>query len=85
MQVFAHYERHDHFLTEGQLLEGAHRLRAVPGRVIAGRFDACTPPRGAFELAQSWGAPLEVVPCAGHRWNDPLLGRAVMAAVAEVA
>ncbi|MEZ5220579.1 MAG: alpha/beta fold hydrolase [Ilumatobacteraceae bacterium] len=84
MRVFAHYERHDHFLADGQLLAGAHRLRGVPGRIVAGRFDACTPPRGAFELAEAWGAPLEVVPCAGHRWNDPLLGRALVAAIAEV-
>lgn len=85
MRVFAHYERHDHFLTEGQLLDHAARLRGIPGRIIAGRFDACTPPLGAFELAQAWGAPLQVVPNAGHRWIDPLLGRAVVAALSEVA
>lgn len=85
MQVFAHYERHDHFLVEDQLLAGAHRLHGIPRRIVAGRFDACTPPRGAHELAEAWGAPLEVVPSAGHRWNDPLLGRALVAAIAEVA
>jgi proline iminopeptidase len=85
MRVFAHYERHDHFLAEDQLLANAGLLGGIPGRIVAGRFDACTPPRGAHELAEAWGAPLEVVPSAGHRWNDPLLGRALVSALAQVA
>ncbi len=81
MTLFAHYDRHQYFLEENQLLAQASALSGIRGRIIAGRFDMCTPPLGAWELAQHWPVPLEVVPAAGHRWNDPLLGRAVVSAL----
>ena len=81
-RILAHYDRADHFLAPGQLLANAGRLASIPGEIVAGRSDMCTPPRGAWELAQAWpGARLTIVPAAGHRWNDEALGRAMIAAL----
>ena len=80
-RIFAHYENHRFFLNEGQLVENAPRLRGIPGFIINGRFDMCTPPRAAYDLHRAWpDARLRIVPAAGHRWNDPLLGNAVIGA-----
>ena len=80
-RIFAHYDRNHFFLKEGQLLEKASRLQGIPGFIINGRFDMCTPPHAAYDLHRVWGdAQLKVVPVAGHRWNDPLLGSAVVSA-----
>ena len=84
-RIFAHYEAHDHFLTENALLAGAHRLAGIPGWIINGRFDACTPPAGAFALSQAWPrARLRIMPLSGHTWNDPILGYAIGEALSDL-
>lgn len=81
-RIFAHYERHEHFLTENQLIENADRLASIPGYIINGRFDACTPPSGAFDLSKAWPrAQLRLMPISGHAWNDPVLGYAISEAL----
>jgi proline iminopeptidase len=84
MRIYAHYDRHDFFLSECQILNQAHTLRGIPGRIVSGRFDMCTPPSSAFRLAQVWSAPLEVVPLAGHRWSDYRIGRAITRAISDL-
>lgn len=77
-RLHAYYDLNSYFLRDNQLLEDAYRLSEVPGAILNGRFDGITPPRGAFELAQAWPkARLEIVPMAGHAWNDPILGIAL--------
>lgn len=84
-RIFAHYEAHDHFLSENALIDGAHRLAGVPGWIINGRFDACTPPAGAFALAQAWPqARMRIMPLSAHTWNDPILGYAIGEALADL-
>ena len=39
-----HYMLHRGWLEEGQLLEGAAKLRGIPGVIVQGRHDCCTPP-----------------------------------------
>jgi len=66
---------------EGQLLRGAPALADIPGSIVNGRLDMCTPSRSAHDLAQAWPrAQLDIVAMAGHRWNDPRLSRAVVKA-----
>ncbi len=80
-RIFAHYDSNCFFLNEGQLVEDAPRLRGIPGFIINGRFDMCTPPHAAYDLHRAWpDAQLKIVPVAGHRWNDPLLGNAIIGA-----
>lgn len=81
-RLHAHYEAHRYFLAEGELLAKAERLAAIPGFIINGRFDGITPPRAAFELGRAWPrARLQIVPIAGHGWNDPILSIAITQAL----
>ncbi len=85
-RVYAHYDSNGYFLAPGQLLRDASRLDAVPGAIIAGRADMCTPPKGAFDLSRAWPrASFQIVSAAGHRWSDPLLAREISGALARLA
>ena len=67
-----HYFVNDGFLAEGQLIRDAHKLRDVPGVIVQGRYDACTPVRTAWDLHRAWPeARLHIVPDAGHAFDEP--------------
>jgi proline iminopeptidase len=85
-RVFAHYDRHDFFLREGELLENAGRLAGVPGIVLNGRFDMCTPPRAAWDVHKAWPRSEFILsPAAGHRWTDEILARDVVCGIERLA
>ena len=55
------------WLEEGQLLRDAAKLRHIPGVIVQGRYDCCTPPGRAGKLKQAWPeVELNIVPDAGH-------------------
>jgi proline iminopeptidase len=66
-----HYFIHGGWLSEGQLLRDAGRLRGIPGIIIQGRYDMACPPASAYALHKAWGAPLVMVEDAGHAFNEP--------------
>jgi proline iminopeptidase len=67
-----HYMVHKGWLEEGQLLRNADRLRAIPGVIVQGRYDMCTPPATAWELHKVWPeAELNIIPDGGHLFNEP--------------
>jgi proline iminopeptidase len=67
-----HYMVHGGWLEEGQLLRDAGRLRGIPGVIVQGRHDCCTPPRAAWALKQAWPeVELEIVPDGGHLYSEP--------------
>lgn len=67
-----HYFRHKCFLEDGQLLKNAHRLRDIPGVIVQGRHDCCTPPAAAWALKQVWPeVDLQIVPDGGHLYTEP--------------
>ena len=67
-----HYMIHKGWLEEGQLLKGADKLAGIPGAIVQGRHDCCTPPRAAWALKQAWpGVELNIVPDGGHLYNEP--------------
>ncbi len=67
-----HYFRHQCWLEEGQLLAGAHKLRGIPGIIVQGRHDCCTPPAAAWALKKAWPEVcLQIVPDAGHLFTEP--------------
>jgi proline iminopeptidase len=67
-----HYFVHGGWLEEGQLLRGAEKLRSIPGIIVQGRHDSCTPPKAAWALKQAWPeVDLQIVPDAGHLFNEP--------------
>lgn len=67
-----HYMHHRGWLEEGQLLRGAAKLRDIPGIIVQGRHDSCTPPRAAWALKQAWPeVELNLIPDGGHLYNEP--------------
>lgn len=67
-----HYFMHNGFLEPDQLLLNASRLAAIPGVIVQGRYDMCTPAHTAWELHQAWPqAQFHLVPDAGHAYNEP--------------
>ena len=67
-----HYMANRGWLVEGQLLDGAAKLRGIPGAIVQGRHDCCTPPRAAWALHKAWPeAELNIVPDGGHLYSEP--------------
>ena len=84
--AFARIENH-YFLHRGffdrddWILANAARLKRIPGVIIHGRYDACTPVKNALDLAKAWpGARLEIVPDAGHTGVEPGIADAMVRA-----
>ena len=75
----AHYFASDSFLSEGQLLLNADRLRGIPGVIIQGAEDHVTPPGAAADLCKAWPeASLRLIPGAGHRSTEPEIMRVLV-------
>jgi len=67
-----HYFVHGGFMEEGQLLRDAYKLANIPGVIVQGRYDVCTPARTAWELHRAWPrAQFHLVPDAGHAFDEP--------------
>jgi proline iminopeptidase len=67
-----HYFRHKCWLEDGQLLRDAGKLRGIPGVIVQGRHDCCTPPAAAWELKRAWPeVELQIVPDGGHLYSEP--------------
>ena len=60
------------FARDGELIEGASRIATIPGVIVHGRYDVCTPVRNAWDLKRAWPiADLRIVPDAGHALVEP--------------
>ncbi len=72
-RIECHYFLNKGFFAEdGQLLKQAHRLRAIPGEIIQGRYDVVTPMRTAWDLHKAWPeARFTIVDDAGHTATEP--------------
>jgi proline iminopeptidase len=82
----AHYFLHGCFMSEGELLADAHRLRDIPGVIVQARYDLLCPPATAYRLAARWPeARLVVVEAAGHSLGHPEVAAAMREAVASLA
>ncbi|MGI5120626.1 prolyl aminopeptidase [Marinactinospora thermotolerans] len=67
-----HYFLHGGFFTPGQLIENAGKLRSIPGVIVQGRYDVCTPAKTAFDLHRAWPeAEFHLVDDAGHAFSEP--------------
>ena len=67
-----HYMVNKGWLDEGQLIANAGRLRDIPGVIVQGRYDCCTPPSAAWDLKRAWPeAELVIVPDGGHLFTEP--------------
>lgn len=67
-----HYFRHFCWLAEGELLSKIDRIRHIPGIIVQGRHDCCTPPTAAWALKKAWPeVDLQIVPDGGHLFTEP--------------
>jgi proline iminopeptidase len=67
-----HYMINKGWLDEGQLIANAGRLSGIPGVIVQGRYDCCTPPVAAWDLKRAWPeAELVIVPDGGHLFTEP--------------
>lgn len=67
-----HYMINLGWIEEGSMLAKAGMLRDIPGVIVQGRYDCCTPPVTAWDLKQAWPeVELNIVPDAGHLFNEP--------------
>jgi proline iminopeptidase len=77
-RVFSHFAVNDFFLRENQLIEEADRLRGVPVSLLTGRYDSCTTPDNAWDLADVLDdVHLEFVNASGHYPTESAMSRAM--------
>ena len=69
------------FERDDQLIANVDRLRHIPGIIIQGRYDMCTPMRTAWDLHKAWPeADFRLIPDAGHAFSEPGIRDALIAA-----
>jgi len=81
----AHYFQNQCFLSPGQLLAEAGKLRGIRGIIVQGRYDLLCPVSTAHALVKVWpNAELRIVEAAGHSLYDPGITDAVTTAIADL-
>ena len=74
--AFARIENHFFanrgWFTPNQLIDNASRLAEIPGVIVQGRYDMCTPAFTAWDLHKNWPeAEFKLIPDAGHAFDQP--------------
>ena len=72
-RIECHYFVNQGFFDfDGQLIANAGLIRHIPGVIVHGRYDVCTPVRIAWDLHRAWPeADLRIVPDSGHAMSEP--------------
>jgi proline iminopeptidase len=72
-RIECHYFMNGGFFDEdGWILKNVDTIRDIPGVIVQGRYDACTPMKTAWDLHRAWPeADLRIVPDAGHASSEP--------------
>jgi len=72
-RIECHYfQNRGFFSSDDQLIANAGILRDIPGVIIHGRYDLCTPVFIAWDLHRAWPeAELHIVPDSGHAMTEP--------------
>ena len=85
-RICAKFFLEDFFLEEAQLLKNVDRLAGIPGIIVQGRHDICTPPVSAWELKKAWPeADLWIVHDAGHSAGETWIVDGLVKATDELA
>lgn len=85
-RIECHYFVNDCFLAPDQIVREAARIRAIPGVIVQGRYDAVCPAASAWRLHQAWPkAKFVLVPDAGHASSEPGICAALLEATDEYA
>jgi proline iminopeptidase len=72
-RIECHYFQNAGFFdSDDQIIARAHLLRDIPGIIVHGRYDLCTPVKTAWDLSRAWPeAELVIVPDSGHAMTEP--------------
>ncbi|GAA4038664.1 prolyl aminopeptidase [Parerythrobacter jejuensis] len=85
-RICAKFFLEDFFLEESQLVLNAGKLKGIPGIIVQGRHDICTPPGAAWALKKAWPeADLRIVHDAGHSAGEPGIIDGLVRATDELA
>lgn len=85
-RIECHYFVNNAFLEPDQLVRDAHRLKAIPGTIVHGRYDVICPLEQAWALHRAWPeAELCIVPDAGHAASEPGIAQALVEATDALA
>lgn len=80
-RIELHYALHRYFLAENELLDQAHRLPAVPVRIIHGQRDLTCTADAAWALHRAIPeSQLEILRGAGHLSGEPAMSDALVRA-----
>lgn len=67
-----HYFMNQGFFEENQLIRDVDKIRHIPTIIVQGRYDMCTPMQTAWELHKAFPeAQFQLIPDAGHAFNEP--------------
>ncbi|TFD77233.1 prolyl aminopeptidase [Cryobacterium sp. Sr8] len=67
-----HYFQNGGWFEPNQLIRDAGKLKDIPGVIVQGRYDMCTPAFTAWELHKAWPeAEFQMIPDAGHAFDQP--------------
>ena len=81
-----HYVRHDVWIGDDRLLDGAGALSDIPGILVNGRLDFQAPVGNASTLKRAWPrAELVIVDDAGHAAGHPGVTKALVGATDQFA
>lgn len=71
-RVENHYFVHGGFFdADDQLLRDVYKIRHIPGVIVQGRYDVCTPAMTAWDLHRAWPeAAFHIVDDAGHAFDE---------------
>ena len=71
-RICAKFFLENFFLEENELLKKVDKLAGIPGIIVQGRHDICTPPGAAWALKKAWPeAEFWIVHDAGHSAGEP--------------
>lgn len=85
-RIECHYFVHACFLTPGQIIRDAPRIRNIPGVIVQGRYDVVCPASAAWQLHKAWPeAQFRLIPDAGHASSEPGICSALVEATDEFA
>ena len=71
-RICAKFFLENFFLEGNELLNNVDKLAGIPGIIVQGRHDICTPPGAAWALKKAWPeAEFWIVHDAGHSAGEP--------------
>ena len=80
-----YFQNRGFFDRDDQLIANAGRLKPIPGVIIHGRYDLCTPISIAWDLHKAWPeASYRPVAGAGHAMTEPGIVQELVTATEEL-